>query len=105
MPNCKLMYRLYTFQTKGQGEAAEDPSLTAPLAVPTGFIERWSLEFFHDRFGGGIEFRAQCRRQLLEVCVGRIVDASIFVNRVVRELDRMIEMQCAPQTIVIVVSP
>lgn len=73
----------------------------APLALPDGPNQRWSLDFVADALSWGRRFRVLCivddfTREALSL----VVDTSIGGQRVVRELDRLIALRGRPAGVV-----
>ena len=69
----------------------------APMLVPTGSNQRWSLDFVSDALSDGRRFRTlnvvdDFAREALTI----LVDTSIFGTRVARELSRLIETRGKP---------
>ena len=73
----------------------------APMALPDGPNQRWSLDFVSDALSWGRRFRILCivddfTRQALAL----VVDTSIGGARIARELDALIARRDRPATIV-----
>jgi len=73
----------------------------APMLVPLGPNERWSLDFVSDQFTDGRRFRIpaivdDCTRENLAL----VADTSLSGLRVARELDRVIAERGRPKMIV-----
>jgi putative transposase len=73
----------------------------APMAIPQGRNQRWSLDFVTDTPLSGRRFRILTLvDDFTRECLGLVVDTSLTGLRVVRELDRLIEMRNCPRMIV-----
>lgn len=75
--------------------------MRAPLSLPSGPNERWSLDFVSDSFTDGRRFRAlavvdDCTRE----CLALVADTSLSGVRVARELDAIIAARGKPRTCV-----
>ena len=73
----------------------------APIALPLGPNERWSLDFVSDQLLDGRRFRIlavvdDCTRE----CLALVADTSLSGVRVARELDRLIVERAKPTSIV-----
>ena len=65
----------------------------APMAIPQGPNQRWSLDFVSDSLAWGRRFRVLCIiDDFSRECLGAVVDTSISGHRVARELDRTAEL-------------
>lgn len=102
--NHKKLYRLYREEglavkrRKGRKRAT---GTRAPLDVPSGPSERWSLDFVSDVFGPARRFRILAViDDYSRECLGLVADTSLSGARVARELDRLIRLYGKPQTIV-----
>ena len=63
----------------------------APMTIPQGPNQRWSLDFVSDSFVCGRSFRILCVvDDFSRECVGLIADTSISGARVARELTAVI---------------
>ncbi|UAJ12703.1 DDE-type integrase/transposase/recombinase (plasmid) [Polymorphobacter megasporae] len=102
--NLKRVYRLYreerlTVRKRGGGKRAL--GTRAPMAIPRGPNQRWSLDFVSDSSAYSWRFR------LLKVIddysreyLACIVDTSLSGRRVVRELSAIAERRGLPCTVV-----
>ncbi len=69
----------------------------APMAIPQGPNQRWSLDFVSDSLVHGRRFRILCvRDDFSRECLAAVVDTSPTGHRVARELDRIAEMRGLP---------
>jgi putative transposase len=72
-----------------------------PMAVPSGPLQRWSLDFLSDVFGSGRRFRILAViDDFTRECLALIADTSIAGIRVARELDGLVVLHGRPRTIV-----
>ena len=102
--NHKRLYRLYREErlaVRKRGGLKRAIGTRAPLVVPLGPNERWSLDFVSDQLASGRRFR------ILTVvddgtreCLARVADTSLSGARVARELDRLVAERGRPKTIV-----
>src|SRR6185295_10555183 len=93
--NAKKLYRLYKEErltVRKRGGRQRALGTRAPMAIPQGPNQRWSLDFVSDALACGRRFR------LLNViddysreCLACIVDRSLSGRRVVRELSALAE--------------
>lgn len=102
--NHKKLRRLYAeerLQVRRRGGRKRALGTRAPMAVPDGPNQRWSLDFVHDAMADGR------RLHILTVvddysreCLALVVDTSLSGRRVARELDVVIARRSRPATIV-----
>ena len=102
--NLKKVRRLYSeerLQVRKRGGRKKALGTRAPMAIPQGANQRWSLDFVSDTF-------TDCRRlRILTVvddftreCVALVADTSLSGLRVARELDAAIGNRKRPAMIV-----
>ncbi len=73
----------------------------APIVVPSGPNQRWSLDFVSDAFTDGRRFRILCVvDDFSRECLRLVGDTSLSGARVARELDAIIAKRGRPRTIV-----
>ena len=73
----------------------------APMTIPQGPNRRWSTDFLHDVPTDGRRFRVWALvDDFSRECLALVVDTSISGRRVVRELDRVVELRGKPCMIV-----
>jgi len=73
----------------------------APMVVPSGPNQRWSLDFVSDAFTDGRRFRILCVvDDFSRECLSLVADTSLSGARVARELDAIIAVRSKPRTIV-----
>ena len=102
--NHKKLLRLYREEglavrrRKGRKRAL---GTRAPMVVPDGPNQRWSLDFVSDAFTDGRRFRILCVvDDFSRECIGLVADTSLSGTRVGRELDAIIRRRRKPKTIV-----
>src|SRR5690606_35178509 len=89
----KKLYRLYreerlTMRKRGGRKRAL--GTRAPMAVPQGPNQRWSLDFVSDALVDGRRFRILCvLDDFSRECLATVVDNSLSGERVGRELDKI----------------
>lgn len=102
--NHKKVFRIYTEEgllVKRRRGRKRAVGTRAPMLVPTGPNQRWSLDFVSDALSDGRRFRTlnvvdDFAREALTI----LVDTSISGTRVARELSRLIEARSKPDMIV-----
>jgi putative transposase len=102
--NHKRLFRLYREEklaVRRRGGRKRAVGTRAPMTLPTGPNQRWSLDFVSDQFADGRRFRIlvvvdDCTRE----CLALVADTSISGRRVARELDRLVAERGRPTTIV-----
>lgn len=97
----RRLYREEGLAVRKRGGRKRALGLRAPLALPSGPNERWSLDFVSDSFTSGRRFRIlaivdDCTRE----CLGLVADTSLSGARVARELDAVIAWRGKPRTCV-----
>ena len=102
--NHKKLRRLYAeerLQVKRRGGRKRALGTRAPLAVPQGPNQRWSLDFVHDQLDNGRRFRVlNIVDDVTRECLAAIPDTSISGRRVARELTDIIARRGKPGLIV-----
>jgi len=103
--NHKKFRRLYCeekLQVRRRGGRKRALGTRAPLTVPQGVNQRWSLDFVSDAFACGRRFRILAVvDDYSRECVRLIADTSISGARVGRELDAAVfERMARPHTVV-----
>jgi putative transposase len=90
--NCKKLYRLYREErltVRKRGGRKRALGTRAPMAIPQGRNQRWSLDFVADTLASGRKFRMlTVVDDFSRECVALVVDNSLTGIRVARELDR-----------------
>jgi putative transposase len=102
--NHKRLFRLYREEklaVRRRGGRKRAIGTRAPMLVPLGPNQRWSLDFVSDQFTDGRRFRIltivdDCTRENLAL----VADTSLSGLRVARELDRVITERGRPKMIV-----
>ena len=102
--NKKKLFRLYREEglavrrRRGRKRAT---GTRAPLALPDGPNQRWSLDFVADTLSWGRRFRILCIvDDFTREALALVVDTSIGGHRMARELDVLIARRGKPLTIV-----
>ena len=98
--NWKKLYRIYREErltVRKRGGRKRALGTRAPMVIPQGPNQRWSLDFVSDSLAWGRRFRVLCIiDDFSRECLGAIVDTSISGHRVARELDRIAELRGYP---------
>ena len=102
--NLKRIWRLYReerLSVRRRGGRKRALGTRAPMTVPQGADQRWSLDFVADALADGRRFRVLCvvddfTREALATVVG----TSIGVARVAYELERLVTERRLPAMIV-----
>ena len=90
--------RLQVRQRRGRKRAT---GTRAPMAIPQGPNQRWSLDFVSDVFAQGRRFRVLAVvDDFTAECIGLVADTSLSGLRVARELDGIIAARGRPAMIV-----
>jgi putative transposase len=96
----KKLYRLYTEErltVRKRGGRKRALGTRAPMAVPQGRNQRWSIDFVADTLVSGRRFHILTLvDDFTRECLGLVVDTSLTGQRVVRELDRIAELRGYP---------
>jgi len=102
--NWKKLYRLYKEErltVRKRGGRKRALGTRAPMAIPQGPNQRWSLDFVSDSLTDGRRFRVLCViDDFSRECLATVVDNSISGTRVSRELDRIVEHRGIPCMVV-----
>ena len=102
--NHKKLYRLYKEEqltVRKRGGRKRALGTRAPMTIPQGPNQRWSLDFVSDALVDGRRFRILCViDDFSRECLATVVDNSISGVRVARELDRIAEMRGYPCMVV-----
>jgi putative transposase len=93
----RRLYREERLQVRRRGGRKRALGTRAPMALPQGPNQRWSLDFLSDAFADGRRFRILAivddfRRE----CLALVPDTSLPGQRVVRELDALIVSRGRP---------
>lgn len=102
--NHKKLFRLYREErltVRRRGGRKRALGTRAPMAIPQGRNQRWSLDFVSDALIDSRRFRILAMvDDFTRECLALIVDNSLPGVRVARELDRIVEMRGRPLMIV-----
>jgi putative transposase len=102
--NWKKLYRLYREEgltVRKRGGRKRAIGTRAPMTIPQGPNQRWSLDFVSDALSDGRRFRILCViDDFSRECLATVVDTSLSGHRVARELDRIAEMRGYPCMVV-----
>lgn len=102
--NHKKLFRLYREErltVRRRGGRKRAIGTRAPMAVPQGSDQRWSVDFLHDVLADGRRFRIfAVVDDFTRECLTLTVDTSLSGARVVRELGRVAELRGRPCMIV-----
>jgi putative transposase len=98
--NHKKLRRLYgeeRLQVRRRGGRKRALGTRAPLALPQGPNQRWSLDFVHDQLSDGRRFRILAVvDDFTRECLALIADTSLSGLRVGRELDAIVARRGRP---------
>ena len=88
--NWKKLYRIYREEgltVRKRGGRKRALGTRAPMAIPQGPNQRWSLDFVSDSLSDGRRFRVLCViDDFSRECLAAVVDTSLSGQRVGREL-------------------
>jgi len=102
--NHKKLFRLYREErltVRRRGGRKRAIGTRAPLALPGGPNQRWSLDFVSDQLGDGRRFRVLVVvDDFTRECLALVVDTSLSGARVARELDALVAERGRPLMIV-----
>ena len=102
--NHKRLFRLYREEkltVRRRGGRKRALGTRAPITLPQGPNQRWSLDFVSDTLADGRRFRVLVVvDDFTRECLALVADTSLSGRRVVRELDRIVELRGRPLTIV-----
>lgn len=102
--NHKKLYRLYReerLMVRKRGGRKRAIGTRAPMALPQGPNQRWSLDFVSDALACGRKFRVLAVvDDFTRECLALVVDNSLSGIRVARELDRIVEWRGRPCLVV-----
>jgi putative transposase len=103
-PNHKKLLRIYReegLKVRRRGGHKRALGTRAPMAIPQGPNQRWSLDFVSDSFVDGRRFRILCVvDDFSRECLALAADTSLSGARVARELTALIEQRGRPAMIV-----
>ena len=102
--NHKKLYRLYKEErltVRKRGGRKRALGTRAPMTIPQGSNQRWSLDFVSDSLVDGRRFRILCViDDFSRECLATVADNSISGVRVARELDRIAAIRGYPCMVV-----
>jgi putative transposase len=102
--NHKRLFRPYREErltVRKRGGRKRALGTRAPLTIPQGPNQRWSLDFASDVLNDGRHFRVLVVvDDFSRECLALVVDSSLSGRRVARELDRIAELRGQPLQIV-----
>jgi len=102
--NHKMLFRIYReerLMVRRRGGRKRALGTRAPMALPQGANQRWSLDFVSDVLTDGRRFRVLVIvDDFTRECLALVVDTSISGRRVARELDAIVTARSKPLLIV-----
>jgi putative transposase len=102
--NWKKLYRLYREEkltVRKRGGRKRALGTRAPMAIPQGANQRWSLDFVSDALNDGRRFRVLCViDDFSRECLATVADNSLSGERVVRELDAIASRRGYPLMVI-----
>ena len=102
--NWKKLYRVYREErltVRKRGGRKRALGTRAPMTIPQGPNQRWSLDFVSDTLVDGRRFRILCViDDYSRECLAVVVDNSLSGQRVARELDAIAEHRGYPCMVV-----
>jgi putative transposase len=102
--NHKKLFRLYREEqltVRRRGGRKRALGTRAPMAMPQGPNQRWSLDFVADQLVEGRRFRVLVVvDDFTRECLALVVDTSLSGQRVARELDALIALRGRPLMVV-----
>jgi putative transposase len=104
VPNHKKLLRIYReegLKVRRRGGRKRALGTRAPMTMPQGPNQRWSLDFVSDAFACGRRFRILCVvDDFTRECLALVGDTSLSGARVARELDGLVAVRGKPLTVV-----
>lgn len=102
--NWKKLYRIYREEgltVRKRGGRKRAIGTRAPMAIPQGPNQRWSLDFVSDSLSDARRFRVLCViDDFSRECLATVVDTSLSGQRVGRELDNIARVRGYPCMVV-----
>lgn len=93
----RRLYREERLQVRRRGGRKRALGTRAPMAIPQGANQRWSLDFLSDAFADGRRFRILAVvDDFTRECLALVADTSLPGLRVTRELDVIIGWRGRP---------
>ncbi len=103
-PNHKKLRRVYAeerLQVRRRGGRKRALGTRAPMTLPQGPNQRWSLDFVSDALADGRRFRVfAIVDDLTRECLTLVADTSLSALRVARELDALVALRGKPLIVV-----
>ncbi len=103
-PNHKRLRRVYSeerLQVRRRGGRKRALGTRAPMTLPQGPNQRWSLDFVSDALGDGRRFRVLAIvDDFTRECLALVADTSLSGLRVARELDALVAARGRPLLVV-----
>jgi putative transposase len=97
----RRLYREERLQVRRRGGRKRALGTRAPMTIPQGQNQRWSLDFLSDAFSDGRRFRILAVvDDFTRECLCLIADTSLSGQRVARELDAIAERRGLPVSVV-----
>ena len=97
----RRLYREERLQVRRRGGRKRALGARAPITVPDGPNQRWSLDFVSDTLSDGRRFRMLCVvDDCTRECLGLVADTSLSGARVARELDGIANVRGWPVSVV-----
>ena len=94
----RRLYREERLQVRRRGGRKRALGTRAPMAMPQGPNQRWSLDFLSDALADGRRFRILAIvDDFTRECLALVPDTSLPGQRVVRELDAVIARAAVPR--------
>ena len=93
----RRLYREERLQVRRRGGRKRALGTRAPMAIPQGANQRWSLDFLSDAFADGRRFRILAIvDDFTRECLALVPDTSLPGLRVVRQLNTLIASRGRP---------
>jgi len=97
----RRLYREERLQVRRRGGRKRALGTRAPMILPRGPNQRWSLDFVSDALEDSRRFRILCVvDDYTRECIGLVADTSLSGVRVARELDAIVGRRGKPLTVV-----
>jgi putative transposase len=97
----RRLYREERLQVRRRGSRKRALGSRAPMTIPQGANQRWSLDFQVDALADGRRFRIfAVVDDFTRECLALVADTSLPALRVVRELDAVVAVRGRPAMIV-----
>jgi putative transposase len=104
VPNHKKLLRIYReegLKVRRRGGRKRALGTRAPMTLPQGPNQRWSLDFVSDALGCGRRVRILCVvDDFTRECLALVADTSLSGARVARELDAIVALRGKPLAVV-----